>query len=1061
MKKLLLFLFVSVFPLIAQQMVPVTGTIQTYSGQAGTSYIEVSLVNCGSMQPTVNGVAVMQNGPVDFYPGPNNTFQNSDGSPAQLYGNDVIACGYIGNTSRYTIQQYVNGSPAGTPKTYYVQSGISFNLNTANPVHQLPPLKYPNPTICPPGQVNGGMNNDLSVACVNLPGAASNAVVANPSGTQNVVQPVGTKFNFTGDMNLLGNSYGSQTSPTEIATWNAVKSRAPYIWEDYLSASDGQGGTDYGYALQNFVNTVCFGNCNTLTAPVEVVATAPGARKVFTDAPTFTGPVKISGPGGWFVPQSTLAKTYTTATGATLTYQNPTGPGPWIVTVPTANVSGSFVVGEPIGGIGIPHTAILLGVTPIGANTSLTLSLPPSLIFTGQLSSSGTVCGVSSLVGLQVNQTVSGPGISTGTTISAINAAYTAGCGQSVTLSPAPTPISNLPTTITVTSSWSSWLQAIQAAPLFSWQYDPSGLHNLGGQMYGAGIDDIWINDTGDRAVPGVQGVQVNGFDSFMIHGLRVDSLDGAGLIFGGQTGPSGTTHQIVRESDIQNLLAYNTGDWSTGQSEWEVVTGTEGYVQGADEINQISCISCHLIFPDGEAITSSSYNYAHVGDGPREVWLMGDTQIEGGSYSPSQNICSQSDLVHLVNSRDWYIDHAELNCPGSERALVRIDNGDGNPPLISMDHDTIRNRGNQVYYTVSLQAGSTAVGFLGGGVGRFDSSRKWDGIPVKLIDGSTCTIAVPCIGYLSSAGGVSANGLQANLSAPFTGTTNLVNAQMVVGLGGYALEGTNTTISSASMTSDLYYDLDTQELFAMGLANDTQSLVIGGASITNINQERLHWTNASFPSGTSMFGNAATPLQANSNSASNAVIAKFYAPALSTSQTACMFSAGVTGANYNAVQMCLDYIGNGSNTNTGHFGLVGGTQIYFYADGHIAPYYTQSYTVRGTGTTTAAYGATAQVGTSPTPSGNPACVTSCQSMNFSFSFSTGTGTLSSGVILTLQLPSGRSSPPTCVGNIDGGSQALQISFIATSSTAVNVKVSTALSPTTTYTVSGMCVGGI
>lgn len=204
MKRFLL-LFCLAFPAFAQSTipVPVVGNINTVSGvPAGpNNYIEFTLVNCGSTQPTVNGIAVMLNSPVDFYQGPNSTLTLQDGvTPATLYGNDIVACGSIGNTSRYQEQQFVNSQPAGNAKFYFVQSGsgLQFNINTAQPISVLPPLKYPNPNACSAGTTQTGLNNDLSPICTNLPTGSSNAVVTNPAGTQNVAQPNGTILNIQG-----------------------------------------------------------------------------------------------------------------------------------------------------------------------------------------------------------------------------------------------------------------------------------------------------------------------------------------------------------------------------------------------------------------------------------------------------------------------------------------------------------------------------------------------------------------------------------------------------------------------------------------------------------------------------------------------------------------------------------------------------------------------------------------------------------------------------------------------------------------------------------------------
>lgn len=212
MKKLFYILLLISAAIANAQVVSITGNLNGVNGApAGqNNYLQVAVVNCGSTQPTVNGVAVMLNGPVDFYPGPNNTFQNADGTQASLYGNDAISCGNIGNTSRYSVTQFVNGSPAGPTKYYYIPSGVPFNINTAQPISVLPPLKYPNPTQCPAGQMQNGLNNDLSPKCINLPTGASNAVVTNPVGSQSVTLPGGTNISFgTTSANVQINNQGS------------------------------------------------------------------------------------------------------------------------------------------------------------------------------------------------------------------------------------------------------------------------------------------------------------------------------------------------------------------------------------------------------------------------------------------------------------------------------------------------------------------------------------------------------------------------------------------------------------------------------------------------------------------------------------------------------------------------------------------------------------------------------------------------------------------------------------------------------------------------------------
>jgi hypothetical protein len=202
------------------QKTNVSGTIQAVSGvPAGSnSYVEFALVNCGNNQAVVNGVAVMLNQPVDFYLDANGNLITSTGGTPQLYGNDVISCNG-GNTSRYSVQQYANNQPAGPIKYYYVPSTQPFNLNTATPISTVPPLTPLNPSSCPAGQYITGWNQALQPICANLPSAASNAVVVNPSGTQNVAQPAGTSLNIQGK--LATSQSETQLPHVDITYYNA------------------------------------------------------------------------------------------------------------------------------------------------------------------------------------------------------------------------------------------------------------------------------------------------------------------------------------------------------------------------------------------------------------------------------------------------------------------------------------------------------------------------------------------------------------------------------------------------------------------------------------------------------------------------------------------------------------------------------------------------------------------------------------------------------------------------------------------------------------------------
>jgi hypothetical protein len=196
MKRCLWLLIVAGFQLslpVLAQSVMVQGKIQTYNPliapNALGNYVEFQLTNCGNNTPTVSGTAILMSKAVDFFPDATGalTAASNGGIQPTLYGNDVINCGGA-FTSRYSVRYFVGGVPQGPAKFYFVPSTSSFNLTTATPINLQPPLNppYPNLTTCAPGSYTNGLNKDLSVKCLNLPSGASNAVVTNPTATQEI-----------------------------------------------------------------------------------------------------------------------------------------------------------------------------------------------------------------------------------------------------------------------------------------------------------------------------------------------------------------------------------------------------------------------------------------------------------------------------------------------------------------------------------------------------------------------------------------------------------------------------------------------------------------------------------------------------------------------------------------------------------------------------------------------------------------------------------------------------------------------------------------------------------
>jgi hypothetical protein len=175
------------------QTTTVSGKLQTYNPlvapNALGNYVEFQLTNCGNNTPVIGGSAVLLNKAIDFYPDTTGalTAASNGGITPTLYGNDVINCGGA-FTSRYSVRYFVGGIAQGPAKFYFVTSTAPFNLTTATPINLQPPLNppYPNLTTCAPGSYTNGLNKDLSVKCLNLPSGASNAVVTNPTATQEI-----------------------------------------------------------------------------------------------------------------------------------------------------------------------------------------------------------------------------------------------------------------------------------------------------------------------------------------------------------------------------------------------------------------------------------------------------------------------------------------------------------------------------------------------------------------------------------------------------------------------------------------------------------------------------------------------------------------------------------------------------------------------------------------------------------------------------------------------------------------------------------------------------------
>lgn len=222
-------------PAMAQSTL-VVGKISTYSPNIAPNalgnYVEFQLTNCGNNTPMVSGSAVLLSKPIDFYPDSTGalTAPANGGLTPSLYGNDVINCGGA-FTSRYSVRYFVGGVAQGPAKFYYVLSTAQFNLTTAIPIGLQPPLNppYPNLTTCPVGSYSNGLNTDLSVKCLNLPNGASNAVVTNPTATQEIAnQPLVLDGILSGPTASFGSTNGVLNAAQFIGSDIGVKVNAAF-----------------------------------------------------------------------------------------------------------------------------------------------------------------------------------------------------------------------------------------------------------------------------------------------------------------------------------------------------------------------------------------------------------------------------------------------------------------------------------------------------------------------------------------------------------------------------------------------------------------------------------------------------------------------------------------------------------------------------------------------------------------------------------------------------------------------------------------------------------------
>jgi hypothetical protein len=426
-----------------------------------------------------------------------------------------------------------------------------------------------------------------------------------------------------------------------------------------------------------------------------------------------------------------------------------------------------------VSGVGLPPDDYVQSCS----GTSLTVVQLPMLWVTGiPVSGSPTLCGVANLSGLAVGQNLTGTGFAA-VNISAINQATNCLTMASNATSGA----ANGPNQkYQVAGSLTTTLTAQKVTPAVQVIYNSSALHNEFGQMVGSSIDGLWIQDpagVAGNSVTGVQGVQINGWDRFVMTDYECDGMPGSCLILSGYTGVNAGLP--TRESNFDRLRVRNSGNWLTGQS--AVLVGNQDTCS-QDEINQIGFESSQIVYSDGTGLDVTTYvPITSCLDIPRLIWFNGaNGQIEAGSARPgTPNMASPGPGVNLQWVDDIYFDNVELNGEGYGTAIINTLDA----YAVTADHSRLCDGcSGHPSFSVTLTNGSPTV-TLNSGIS-FDTSGRWNGVAVSLVDGTTCTTGSPCVTWLST--NAVTNTTTLSLASNYAGTSTGSGTMTIGATGTY-----------------------------------------------------------------------------------------------------------------------------------------------------------------------------------------------------------------------------------------------------------------------------------
>jgi hypothetical protein len=643
-----------------------------------------------------------------------------------------------------------------------------------------------------PLQVHAGAQSTASAAAT-----GSNTVQKTGSETIH-----GTKI--LDDANA-GTVAAGQASPTSLAPLTSADSRTPNMQtlnmqtlrqaiahvcvEDYLWADRVNGGTDYGAALNAAVRAA------SLTAVTEIDGCVPGDHPVYTPE-VIDRPIALKLTSVRQIPKATGASGATafgqspiTLTGAVLTTgcnPSPT-PGPnfglisgcTTVTVPSTNM---LSPGMRIGGVGTGPSNYIASIID---GTHLVLQMPAFHTFTGICTSgSASITKVQNLAGLAVGMHLTWQGQTSGVAISALN--YS---DNTITLTSNASSCGSNPTIYTTTGTITETLTALAATPVIRWVHNTSALSPNEGQNIGGSMTDVMIADPTKGGVTSAQGVEIAGWDFFKIHNLKIDNLDGAGLIIGGMgmwSSGGVNDNASTRQSSFYGVNTWGCGDYATRQGCVEVMTPPESNNPTVDEINQILFSGINVNYNFGNGLVIGTYNRSHaVYAGPRLLWFNGNSQFEGGSDKIAL-AASPVDVVYLYNAHLIWFSDGEIATPGFGYVVLNC----YFCQQINLTNNYISPVGKKVVYQVSATAGtpnlqlaSCTSGFFSCA---FDQSGMWDGVGVTLVDGASCTTASPCYAHLAPSGSVtSSRALKLAANTPTATCSTGSPCTMTIGFGG------------------------------------------------------------------------------------------------------------------------------------------------------------------------------------------------------------------------------------------------------------------------------------